>query len=103
MPRLRIRRVARAEIVAAFEWYAARDPDAAGRFVDAVDRAIATIAEAPKRQPVIRGKLRRVLLKGFPYAVYYKIYPEVISVVGVIHGHRHPETWLRRADDVEQG
>ncbi len=30
-------------------------------------------------------------------SVYYKVYPQVISVVGVIHGHRHPRSWLRRA------
>jgi hypothetical protein len=38
-----------------------------------------------------------VLLRRFPYAVYYKVFPLTISVVGVIHGHRHPDTWLRRA------
>ena len=48
-------------------------------------------------RPVIRGRLRRVLLRRFPYAIYYKVYPGVISVIGVIHGHRHPQTWLRRA------
>jgi hypothetical protein len=55
--------------------------------------ARAEIAEAPERFPVLRGRLRRLLLAGFPYAVYYK----VISVVGVIHGHRHPDTGLGRA------
>jgi hypothetical protein len=30
--------------------------------------------------------------------VYYKLYPTLVSVVGVIHGHRHPEEWLRRAE-----
>ena len=38
----------------------------------------------------------RVLLRGFPYAVYYKVYPKFVSIVGVIHGHRHPSVWLRR-------
>jgi plasmid stabilization system protein ParE len=70
---------------------------AAARFLEAVDDALAEIADAPDEFPVIRGRLRRVLLRRFPYATYYKVYPEVISVVGVIHGHRHPHTWLRRA------
>ncbi len=55
------------------------------------------IKEAPERQPVIRGRLRRVLLHRFPYGISYKIFPSTISVVGVIHGHRHPDTWLERA------
>ncbi len=97
MRRLRLRKIARAEIVAAFEWYLKRSPAAAQQFLDAVDAAMALIEEAPERHPIIRGRLRRVLLRRLPYAVYYKVFPSTISVVGVIHGHRHPDTWLRRA------
>ena len=97
MRRLRVRKIARAEIAAAFEWYLERSPAAAQRFLDAVDDAMTRIEEAPERQPVIRGRLRRVLVRHFPYAVYYKVFPSTVSVVGVIHGHRHPDTWLRRA------
>ena len=97
MRRLRVRKIARAEILAAFEWYLERSPAAAERFLAAVDDAMRRIEEAPERYPLIRGRLRRVLLERFPYGVYYKVYPSVISVVGVIHGHRHPDTWLRRA------
>lgn len=97
MRSLRVRKLARAEITAAFDWYLRHSPTAAQRFLDAVDEAIALILEAPERQPIIRGRLRRILLRRFPYAVYYKVFPTVVSVVGVIHGHRHPDTWLRRA------
>lgn len=97
MARLRVRARARAEIAEAFEWYLARSKDAPADFLAEIDATLSHIAEAPERFPVVRGRLRRVLLRRFPYAVYYKVYPTVISVVGVIHGHRHPDTWLRRA------
>ena len=97
MRRLRVRKTARAEIAAAFDWYLERSPAAAGRFLEAVDEALRLIEEAPERHPIIRGRLRRVLLRRFPYAIYYKVYQSTITVVGVIHGHRHPDTWLRRA------
>jgi plasmid stabilization system protein ParE len=95
--RLRVRKTARAEITAAVDWYFARSPAAAGQFLEAVDAAMRLIEEAPERHPIIRGRLRRVLLRRFPYGVYYKLYPATISVVGVIHGHRHPDTWMGRA------
>jgi hypothetical protein len=69
--RLRVRGLARAEISAAFDWYRQHSPTSASQFLDAVDEAIARIEEAPERHAVIRGKLRRVLLRRFPYAVYY--------------------------------
>ena len=95
--RLRVRKTARAEIAAAFDWYRERSPTAARRFLEAIDEAMQRIEEAPERHPVIRGHLRRVLLRQFPYGIYYKIYPSTISVVGVIHGHRHPDRWLSLA------
>lgn len=94
---LRVRQQAKAEILETYDRYFQRSPVAAQRFVDAVDEALARIEEAPELFPVIRGRLRRILLRRFPYAVYFKVYPSTISVVGVIHGHRHPDTWLRRS------
>jgi plasmid stabilization system protein ParE len=93
---LRVRALARHEIDEAFDWYAARSHIAALGFLDALDEAFLGIGRAPEQHLVIRGLLRRALLNGYPYAVYYKAFPAVISVVGVIHGHRHPQVWLRR-------
>lgn len=98
MPRLVVRKLARAEIRAAFDWYLVRSPRAARRFVDAVDAAIDEIEDEPERCPVVHGNLRRLLLPHFPYSIYYKDFPTVTSVVGVIHGRRHPDVWLERAD-----
>ena len=97
MPRLRVRKLAQREINAAFAWYLRHSPGVAQSFLDAIDEAISVILEAPERQPVVRGRLRRILLRRFPYSVYYKVFSSVISVVGVIHGRRHPTKWLRRA------
>jgi hypothetical protein len=34
-----------------------------------------------------------VLVERFPYADFYRVMPKAIVVVGVIHGHRHPDEW----------
>ena len=94
---LRIRPGALREIDEAFEWYRKRSPQAAGEFLEQLDAALALIAAVPEQHHVVRGRLRRVLLQRFPYGVYYKVYRDLVSVVGVLHGHRHPRNWLRRA------
>ncbi|MFN2316347.1 MAG: type II toxin-antitoxin system RelE/ParE family toxin [Gemmatimonadales bacterium] len=97
MRQLLVRPIARAEIEAAFDWYLERSAAVASQFLDAIDGGLTRITEMPEAQAIIRGRLRRVLLHRFPYAIYYKVYPSRISVVGVIHGHRHPATWLSRS------
>ena len=91
MPALRVRRVARQEIDAAFEWYRARSPRAAATFLDDLAQALTQSRAKPERYLVIHGRLRRTLLARFPYGVYFKVFPTVISVVGVIHGRQHPD------------
>ena len=66
---VRVRAQARTEIAEAFEWYRARSIDAAANFLDELDVAMKRIADAPEQFPVVRGRLRRVLLEHFPYAV----------------------------------
>ena len=89
-----VRAQARAEIDDAFEWYRERSPQAASDFLVIVDEALREIAEDPERFLVVHGRLRRIVLPRFLYAVYYKLYPRTISIEGVIHGHRHPDTRL---------
>ena len=92
---LRLRKAAQDDIEDAFEWYRQQSPTAALRFLIAVDEALESLREHPERFPVVTGTLRRTLLRRFPYAVYFKVYERTTSVVGVVHGQRHPRTWLR--------
>jgi toxin ParE1/3/4 len=93
---VRLRSIADAELAEALKWYATRSRDVATRFLGAVEEALERIRQAPDANPLVTPTLRRVLLRRFPYAVYYRVFPTVISVVGVVHGRRHPRRWLRR-------
>lgn len=50
MRRLRVRKIARAEILAAFEWYLERSPAAAERFLAAVDDGMRRIDALRRRR-----------------------------------------------------
>jgi plasmid stabilization system protein ParE len=58
---------------------------------------IDAIAEHPLRYPVVRRNTRRALLRRFPYAMYFRIYDDVIVVVACMHGRRNPRRWQLRA------
>ena len=87
---------ARREALAAFFRYEAKRRGLGVRFSIAISGAIAEILDRPFLPPVIRRDMRRVLVKRFPFMVFYRAYPETIVIVGVIHGRRHPQTWLKR-------
>jgi len=52
--RLRVRKLAKAEIAAACDWYLQHSSTAARQFIEAVDDAIAQIEAAPERRPLTR-------------------------------------------------
>jgi len=88
---------ARAEALETFRWYEKERRGLGAVFRSALDKAIKRIRNAPLAYPVQYRDLRRVLIERFPYAIFYRVLPNAIVVVGVIHGRRHPREWRRRA------
>jgi toxin ParE1/3/4 len=84
------------EFEAAFAWYFERSERAALRFAREVERAVASIADAPERFPAGASGTRRFLLQRFPFAVVYRELPSVIQVLAVAHGRRRPGYWKTR-------
>jgi plasmid stabilization system protein ParE len=85
-----LRSVAETEVAEAVEWYAARSPDLAARFLLALDETFQRVRRSPESCLLIHPPLRRSLLVHFPYAVFYRVYPDRIAVVAVIHARRDP-------------
>jgi len=50
----------------ACQWYTERSPQAATRFIAAIDEAVNRIGEVPDSLPVLSGKYRWVRVKKFP-------------------------------------
>lgn len=92
---------AEAELVAAGDWYQAHArAGVAERFREAIERAFFELAERPDAFPIVeewRGvALRRVLVRGFPYAIVYGRVSGVVWVFAVAHHHRRPGYWRER-------
>lgn len=41
-------------------------------------------------------EVRRAQMGTFPYAVFFRVEGDVVTVLGVLHLHRHPKAWKRR-------
>jgi plasmid stabilization system protein ParE len=91
-----VRPDAAADIDEAFLWYEGQRPGLGNEFLAAAQRLIDAVAQHPLRYPVIRRNTRRALLRRFPYAVYFRVYGEVVVVVACMHGRRSPRRWQVR-------
>ena len=86
---------ASADLISAHDWYEQRSPGLGKDFVRMVDAAIAGISRQPELFPPIHRGLRRVFVRRFPYAVFYRIDSSVVRVIAVLHSKmdlRHLET-----------
>jgi plasmid stabilization system protein ParE len=91
---------AREEFLAAVDWYAARDPNVARRFVKRVAFAIEQIRAAPHTFPLApfvpeRLGIRKRNVEGFPYSVVF-LELETEGILALAHGRRRPGYWRAR-------
>jgi plasmid stabilization system protein ParE len=89
--KLRITSAAQADLAEALRWYRQRGPGLDRRLLAAFDTALETIAAHPEIGPVVEGTVRRHLLRGFPYGVFYFATKDEVVVVGCFHGARDPD------------
>jgi toxin ParE1/3/4 len=65
-------------------------------FVAEVQHAVQPIAEHPTSSKIIKGAVRRRLLRRFPFGILYRIEKEEIVIVAVMHLRRRPGYWSDR-------
>lgn len=95
--RLRYRAAAQRDIQEAREWYGAVSPALEERFAGAIADTLAIGLTHPLAFPVVhRGDVRRAVVSGFPYQIFYRLRGDSLVVIAVTHGSRHPRHWQRR-------
>jgi plasmid stabilization system protein ParE len=91
--RVRFKRAAEHDVESAFRWYEDHRSGLGSEFLVAVDSAVSLIVSNPKVCPVVRARVRRAVLRRFPYLLFYVIEPEEIVVLACMHASRDPERW----------
>jgi len=95
---VRLTPAAEADVEAILEWYRSRGQELRDQFQQAFDRSLEFIQDNPQSCATIHGEIRRVLLRRFPYCVFYILEPNEIVVLACMHGHRDPQLWRERRD-----
>lgn len=93
---VRLTTAAEQDILLAQWWYLAEAPQVLASFEEEIDRSFCRIGDRPEMYQVIETAVRRAPLHRFPFSVLYRILPEWIEVIGVVHQSRDPRRWRRR-------
>ena len=84
------------DAAAAYAWYEGEAPGLGDDFLRCLEKAYALIAEHPLHYPVRFDSFRRILVRRFPYAVYFEHDDDTILIHYVFHCAQAPEKLSQR-------
>ena len=96
MRRVRFHPEAEAELMSAAAWYEAQEDGLGRRFLVSTQDALNRVQLKPSLYPTVDGGVRRCLIKVFPYGVVFRVLPDVIQVIAIMHLSRDPNYWRDR-------
>lgn len=85
------------ELNEAAQYYRLENAALAESFLAEVRACCDHIVELPEAGPIVLGKMRRRLVRRFPYGVLYSIQPNAIRVLAIMNLKRRPAYWSGRA------
>lgn len=103
MTLLRVQPQARLDAEHATAWYEAERPGLGIEFILELDIALERAAESPLAHAAVSGPVRRVLMRRFPYAVYFLLDRNKIEVIAILHQARAAEAWQTRTSSERGG
>lgn len=84
------------ELNDAFEWYEDQMSGLGDEFLAEIDEAVHRMTTWPEAHTILKGPLRRCLVRRFPYGLVSGIHEQSLVIVAVAHLHRKPFYWTHR-------
>lgn len=94
--RLHVRPEVQLDIDEAVSWYDDKQLGLGDRFDSELSHLLKRIEDHPLQFPLLELGVRRGLLNVFPYAVYFTVGDEEITVLTVLHQSRDSRVWKSR-------
>ena len=96
MTKLILRPAAVGDLERAYRWYQREREGLGEDLLREVQAAIDSALENPRMYPVVHRDTRRILVRRFPYGLYYRLIDEAVVFVACYHTRRDPKSWQRR-------
>ncbi|MEO8218631.1 MAG: type II toxin-antitoxin system RelE/ParE family toxin [Acidobacteriota bacterium] len=81
------------DVERAFAWYETQRTGLGAQFREELNTTLDIIAANPESSPVVRIRIRRAVLRRFPYLVFYLVEGQQIVVLACLHASRDPHRW----------
>ena len=91
-----VRPEAQLEVQNAFSYYEEKSEGLGFEFMRSLDAALQSVKRNPSSYQIIYKETRRVLLRKFPFALFYLIEETKIVVIAVLHQKQSEIDWIRR-------
>jgi plasmid stabilization system protein ParE len=91
-----VRPEAEEDIKDAFLWYESQSVGLGTECIRCFDASFSMISRTPELHAKIYHDIRRVLVRRFPYGVFYVFDNNKIFILAVMHIKRHPRRWQNR-------
>lgn len=98
MHQIVFRTSANKQLVAAKAWYDQQRQGLGDEFARSLESAINRVARNPFAAPAVNKNVRRVLLKRFPYSVFYIVDGDCLLVLSCLHTRRASIDWSKEFD-----
>ncbi len=73
------------DIEQAAVWYEKKQTGLGSEFMDAVGHAIRLLEQDADRRPFYYKKFRRIILRRFPYKIFYRLREDEVIIYRVLH------------------
>lgn len=92
---IRISQQASGDIREARDWYEEQVSGLGEEFGRELDIVLRRFGNKPEMYPIVYRNVRRALTRRFPYAIYFVIEADRVSVLRVLHQARDPKEWRK--------
>lgn len=75
----------------AAQYYNSKVPNLGAEFLREVKKALMRLEADPEAAQTVRGNVRRRLIRRFPFGILYRVDPEEIVILAVMHLARQPD------------